>query len=1150
MKSNDAFIKYAETQFTSISERIEPFLELRSLSTEEVEQKDQELAHAVRIALLFMATRRHSYQSTPYEIEATFEKFIDKEVCTNLAFFARGYPLPTHAFIQKYLYAEQNSAEKNSLTRRDAENVICAFLVGYAIGIALSSILGSSFRKQWLFEYIEITEREFKELLGETEKFILGSKPRISTNGSRLQVGPENDPICTVVVRSYYLSSNKKRIESSDPPPSRVSIGGDVDGSIIASGENITINDGHSNTHASISELRREYLNNIFGKVDRLELISIYHTDDVSNNELLNLKGLYVSQSAQKLQTSDTESGSEDNNENIVFSPKKPKVEQRNALELVLEEPRMILLGEAGIGKSSFVNFIILCLAGEGIGHEQTNLRTLSNSFASNKSESNPSKKWVDIREKIKNLLPVLVKLRHLASFHQKHYNANSNLLKEYISAQLEGLRLSEYRLPLFRELKDQGGILLLDGLDEVNGIEEFQRLLSKEVIDFSSQYPKCRVIITSRKLGYERRKWAFSNFAEAELMLFNREQINYTIRRWYELIQTNNRSAKPQYQIKETEIKEFIDNNRYVFNLAQRPLLLTLMLSLNTWGHGSLPKEKADLYDRAVMLLLENWEVRKAKTLGKDGGNAPLSAYMKIGKEEIRKLLSLLAFEAIQDKEQAEGGLYISKDKLIRKLFDLNNNSSVNLADLEQYLSERSGILVPIGEDRYTFSHRTVQEYMAACHLTEKHNFPEEIAKLAREDPPRWREVVLLAAAKASFKLRNSIWLLCNALCVKAPTGMSRITENHWGGQLAAQALLETIPPDEIPETYLPVKKKLQNCLKSIISHSKFELNERILAGLNLAALGDNRRHICEVDRAKFTFVPGGDFWMGAAENNKHSYPTEQPGHLNPDLVMSFYMSVFPVSNGQFTVFEKERGYDCSIYWEEAAKIGIWKEGYLVSNWSDDVRNAHKDYGSQFNAVNQPVVGITWYEALAYCRWLDNRWKKMKMLSSGYQVVLPSERMWEKAARGGVKIPAKKRIKQIGSLEWSEHEIVGNILEQRQYPWGDAITIDFALFAEHKLISTNPLGCFPGGESPYGCQEMSGGINEWCSTKWGHSLDSGFVEQIDESNENRVIRGGGWSNSAYHIRCSHRFNAVPTLYMQNIGFRIAVVPKDMVTEG
>ena len=113
----------------------------------------------------------------------------------------------------------------------------------------------------------------------------------------------------------------------------------------------------------------------------------------------------------------------------------------------------------------------------------------------------------------------------------------------------------------------------------------------------------------------------------------------------------------------------------------------------------------------------------------------------------------------------------------------------------LEEYLRDRAGLLTSHGEGLYQFPHRSFQEYLAACHLA-RFDFPDTLCRLAKADPNRWREVMLLAAAR--FKdAPSSTWELVEELCAKDDAPVEGAPEPsgeaQWGALLTGQVLAET---------------------------------------------------------------------------------------------------------------------------------------------------------------------------------------------------------------------------------------------------------------------------------------------------------------------------------------------------------------------
>ena len=210
---------------------------------------------------------------------------------------------------------------------------------------------------------------------------------------------------------------------------------------------------------------------------------------------------------------------------------------------------------------------------------------------------------------------------------------------------------------------------------------------------------------------------------------------------------------------------------------------------------------------------------------------------------------------------------------------------------------------------------------------------------------------------------------------------------------------------------------------------------------------------------------------------------------------VPAFYMARYPVTAAQFRAFVEASGY---------------KKAHLYS-----LRRS----------ANEPVTTVDWNDAVAYCQWLGERLCEMArkrqekpvgfwgaLAAGDLAVGLPSEEEWEKAARG---------------------------TDGRVYPWGNEEDPNRANCKETGLARTNAVGCFPGGISPYGCEDMSGNVLEWTRSLW-----EAESEGSEASSRNiRVLRGGAFSDSLGGARCACLDGDVPGLRSGSIGFRVVLSP-------
>ncbi|HUN06076.1 MAG TPA: SUMF1/EgtB/PvdO family nonheme iron enzyme [Aggregatilineales bacterium] len=203
-----------------------------------------------------------------------------------------------------------------------------------------------------------------------------------------------------------------------------------------------------------------------------------------------------------------------------------------------------------------------------------------------------------------------------------------------------------------------------------------------------------------------------------------------------------------------------------------------------------------------------------------------------------------------------------------------------------------------------------------------------------------------------------------------------------------------------------------------------------------------------------------------------------------------------YPVTNAQFKLFIDANGYTNQQWWTEAG----WQKRES-EKWTQTRYWANK----LFNGAEQPVVGVSWYEAVAYSQWLSE--------VTGENIMLPTEDQWQYAAQGE---------------------------DGRQYPWGN----DWDCKKCNNSVSpcnnsqTSPVRQYEGvGDSPFKVVDMAGNVWEWCLTD-----NKNRTNDIYSAANSRVLRGGSWNNlvTAY-FRCDNRNRYTPHLRNYSRGFRLAL---------
>ncbi len=909
-----------------------------------------------------------------------------------------------------------------------------------------------------------------------------------------------------------------------------------IDSANIAGDMNVFTGNGQAGNN--LQYLRQAYLDNLFAECNTLSLAGVDPNAAVDDEEVrLKLDAIYVPLITLTPEMDDNRDKKESFQKSLrCFS----------AIDQLNKHKKLALLGEPGGGKSAFVSFAALCFAGELLNNSAANLDMLQSPLPDEERDDDGNNKkiqeWSHGR-----LVPARVILRDFAAtgLPSVGVKATAKHLWDFIVAGLIGSSLDKFAEHLHAELMEKGGVILLDGLDEVPEADNRRKQIKEAVEDFAKVFCKCRIVVTCRVYAYRNQGWRLAGFAEAELAQFKKWQIERFITNWYKHYAKSRGSNVDDAMGRARLLENAVFNSDRLICLAERPLLLTLMASLHAWRGGSLPEKREELYDDAVNLLLHLWE--KPKTALNSEGKAivlqpSIAEWLNVDKGDVRGLLNKLAFNAHKSQPELTGAADIPANDLIGGLMQISPDRDMKPGRLVEYLSQRAGLLLPRGVDMYSYPHRTFQEYLAACHLTED-DFPDKLAGLVVNEPDRWREVAFLAAAKVAKGSSAAVWLLVDALCSLEPDGMRKDLSEVWGAHIAAQIINQCIDVKKAGDKNRKKINALSKCLSIIAGSDMLPANERAITGRNIAGLGELRSEVVTTDHMQFCLVAPSPFWIGEKGGEQ----------LVECLNYNYWLSRFPVTQAQFNEFVASGGYKSAKYWIEAKKAGVWKSGKIKGVFEDEWRDCQRVYSAPFCLENHPVVGITWYEAFAFARWLNEKWKSEKLLSGRLNVNLPSEAEWEKAARGGVDIMEKMETYNINEVADRSHVILKpNNNAKRIYPWGDQPDTNRANYSKTGIGAASAVGCFPLGASPYGCEEMAGNVWEWTRSIYkGYPYDpnDGREKPPESQDAEPVVRGGSFLLDTGCLRCACRSRRVAAGLNHDVGFRVALSPSSLSSE-
>lgn len=677
------------------------------------------------------------------------------------------------------------------------------------------------------------------------------------------------------------------------------------------------------------------------------------------------------------------------------------------------------------------------------------------------------------------------------------------------------------------QELRERRVFLLLDALNEMPRADYAERLAAWRA--FAQEWEGVRMIFTCRRMDYT----LLLRLQQVEVSRLDDDRVRDFLARFV-----------PQQA--EQLWERLTCHPQGLLDLARNPFLLSVLAWTYAEG-GELPPNRGQLLAGLV-----------ARLLGRED-QLPHPDWIEADAQE--QALAALAW-VLQERGEATSLPIGEALRAIPPQVTIHGRPVET--DRETVL--RLGCAATLlEEDRQEglarFYHHLVQEYFAARELLRRFGDGDDLRSLwkapwrAREmpapegqgeweplpPPPStgWEETTIVAAGLAT-----------DPALVEAVRAVNPILAGRCLDEGGAQV------SDELRER---VRSDLLNGMRDRRVH----LRARIGAGHVLGRLGDPRFTARERDGIRYILppvvrVPGGTYTIGSPWWDRRAYGDERPRH---DVRLEeFEIGRYPVTVAEYRCFVEASGYGEKRYWEtEPARAwlrGEEVEGGALQGWleyrqwlldsdrpleywerefdwtpqtletwraltamseeeaRERLRPIYAERSRQepawwgdatLTGANQPIVGLTWYEARAYCVWLAEVTVR--------PCRLPTEAEWEAAVRGGT---------------------------VRIYPWGNRFDVARANTVEGRVLSTTPVGVYSRGVGRLGLWDGAGNVWEWTS-----SLYQPYPYQADDDREapaasgRRVLRGGSWGNNRRLARCAYRSNIHPDYFFNYYGFRV-----------
>ncbi len=750
--------------------------------------------------------------------------------------------------------------------------------------------------------------------------------------------------------------------------------------------------------------------------------------------------------------------------------------------DVLAEYPVFLLKGEPGSGKTTLLRYITL-------------------SFARNEAKER-------LHWPADPLLPIFVPLRNFGRYLQNHpYDNNApRPLREFIEVYFRDNEL-EFPPRFFRDRLKQGRCLvLLDGLDEVA-----DRALRADVAQIVSAFIRYyeprgnRFALASRPKGYDEVAAYLPKPVVCTVQRLEPEGRDTLVRNL--LRQFGGARRKQDAEIE--DLLQDIRNKSRVDELSRNPLFCTTLVLVYKYRGARLPERRVDVYQEIVNLMLGFWETHRAEREGvaavrelvlMDGTGR---AFMDEDEAIEAKGRALIH---IAEWMQAAGDTEVQRERVeaeLARYFVTEEGAEAAEADdwargFLRVAHQRSGLFVEQDPDTFAFAHKNFLEYLAATSLVEQPDADMLAVIASRAGDEWWHEVILLAAAHPGLgkspKRRNAF--------------VQKLLDE---GQVVLAGECAVDAGARLPK---PMRQKVLAALYDQMTDMDRLPKERFAAGVQWDALGGP--------------PPDVNRWLKCPAC----------GENREDLLVAKY----PVTNAQFALFMEAGGYENAAYWGgEDSAAWRWRVKEHNADWRGEKPVTQPEYwrDGRFGKERRgfPVVGVSWYEAQAYCRWLTSLLERLAagkdagvteeqyalvadlVAAGARQVRLPVEQEWVNAAGG----------EQNGRYPWDRGVAVTNAADT------DIVTAR-ANVDESGIGQTTPAAMFPAGESPLGLMDMAGNVWEWMGSYY------------DDDRDTFALRGGSWNDVLRIARVASSYWNFPNVSFNYYGFRAVspvVLPSD-----